>query len=87
MKIQMYADKRDMRAFYEALKGAYGPSHQVQAPLRSTDGSTLLTSKDGIIARWAELFKGLFRDHFKTQVAVFDRTEPPVPGGCHCSEQ
>ena len=62
MKIQAYADKRDMRAFYEALKAAYGPSHQVQAPLRSTDGSTLLTSKDGIIARWAEHFKGLFSD-------------------------
>ena len=58
----MYADMRGMRSFYEALKAAYGPSHQVQAPLRSTDGSTLLTSKDGIIARWAEHFKGLFSD-------------------------
>ena len=25
-------------------------------------------------------------DHFKTQLAV-DRAKPPVPAGCHCSEQ
>ncbi|WP_293703513.1 hypothetical protein, partial [Thiolapillus sp.] len=46
---QRYADKGDMRAFYKALKAVYGPSHQIQAPLRSSDGSTLLTDKEAIL--------------------------------------
>ena len=35
----------DMHAFYEALKFVYGPSHQVQALLRSSDVSNLQTEK------------------------------------------
>ena len=46
-----YADMGEMRAFYEALKTVYGPSHQIQAPLRSSDGSTLLTDKEAILQR------------------------------------
>ena len=41
----------DMLAFYEALKAVYGPLHQIQAPLRSLDGSTLLTVKEAIPQR------------------------------------
>ena len=52
----------DMRAFYEALKTVYGPSHQIQAPLRSSDGSPLLTDKKAILQRWSEHFEGLFSD-------------------------
>ena len=36
-----------MSAFYEAPKAVYGPSHQIQAPLHSSDGSTLLTFSEG----------------------------------------
>ncbi len=50
---------RNMRAFYEALKVVYGPSHQIEAPLRSSDGSTLLTDKKAILQRWSERFEGL----------------------------
>ena len=35
-RTQRYADMGDMRAFYVALKAVYGPSHQIQAPLRSS---------------------------------------------------
>ena len=48
----------DMRAFYEALKAVYGPSHQIQAPLRSLGGRTLLTDKEAILQRWSEHFEG-----------------------------
>ena len=44
-KTQRYADMGDMRAFYEALKAVFGPSHQIQAPLRFSDRGTLLTDK------------------------------------------
>ena len=52
----------DMRAFYEALKAVYGPSHQIQASLHSSDESTLLTDKEAILQRWSEHFEGLFSD-------------------------
>ena len=42
-RTQRYADMGDILAFYEALKAVYGPSRQIQAPLRFSDGSTLLT--------------------------------------------
>ena len=45
-RAQRYADMGDVRAFYEALKAVNGPSHQIQAPLRSSDGSTPLTDKE-----------------------------------------
>ena len=65
---QRYADMRDMRTFYEALKAVYGPSHQIQAPLRSSDGSTLLTDKEAILQRWSEHFDGfLFSDRRTVQ--------------------
>ena len=51
-----------MRTFYEALKAVYGHSHQIKAPLRSSDGSTLLTDKETFLQRWSEHFGGLFSD-------------------------
>ncbi|CAH1270878.1 Hypp4486 [Branchiostoma lanceolatum] len=38
-EIQVCADNGDYRGFYEALKAVYGPTHQLVAPLRSTDGT------------------------------------------------
>ena len=61
-RTQWYADMGDMRAFYEALKAVYGPSHQIQALLCSSDGSTLLTDKEDFLQRWSEHFEGLFSD-------------------------
>ena len=56
---QHYGDKGDMHALYEALKAVHGPSHQIQAPLRSLDGTTLLTDKEAILQHWSKHFKGL----------------------------
>ena len=61
-RTQHYADIGGMRAFYEALKAVYGPSHEIQAPLRSSDGSTLLTDKEAILQCWSEHSEGLFSD-------------------------
>ena len=62
MRIQRYADMGDMRPFYKALKAVFGPSHQIQAPLSSPDGSTLPTDREAILQRWSEYFEGLFSD-------------------------
>ena len=46
----------DMRAFYDALKAFYGPTHQIQAPLHSSDGRTLLAVNEAIFQRLPEQF-------------------------------
>ncbi|XP_076046020.1 uncharacterized protein LOC143028169 [Oratosquilla oratoria] len=56
-KTQLCADRGDYGGFYEALKAAYGPTHQVQIPLRSSDGQDLLTDKTSILTRWSEQFQ------------------------------
>ena len=57
----------NMRAFYEALKAVSEPSHQTQAPLRFSDGSTLLTDKEAILQPWSEHLEGLFSDRRTVQ--------------------
>ena len=66
-RTQQYVDMGDMRTFYEALKTVHGPSHQIQAPLRSSDGSTLLRDKKAILQRRSEHFEGLFSDRRSEQ--------------------
>ena len=72
-RTQRYADMGDMLAFYEALKAVHGPSHKIQAPLRSSDGSTLLTDKEAILQRWSEHFEGLFSDRCTVQESSLAR--------------
>ena len=38
------------------------PSHEIQASLCSSEGSTLLTHKEAILQRWSERFEGLLSD-------------------------
>ena len=59
-KTQLCADTGDYRGFYEGLRKAFGPTHQVQSPLRSSDGQRLLTDKTSILNRWSEHFQTLF---------------------------
>ena len=41
--------------------------HQIQTPLRSSDGSTLLTVKEAILQCWSEHFEVLFSDRHTVQ--------------------
>ena len=61
-RTQIFADTGNARAFYEALRTVYGPTFQVQAPLRSSDGSCLLSAKEDILHRWTEHYQALFGD-------------------------
>ncbi|CAH1276013.1 Hypp9384 [Branchiostoma lanceolatum] len=66
-KTQHFADIGNVRAFYEALSDIYGPTHRIQAPLRSSDGSQLLTDKLAILHRWSEHYGNLFGDRRQVQ--------------------
>ena len=52
---QNYADKNDMKRFYDAIKTVYGPQPASLSPILSADGY-FLTEKAHILDRWAEHF-------------------------------
>ena len=52
--IQGFADRNDMKNFYDSLAEAYGPSTSGSTPLLSADRSKLITDKEKILERWAE---------------------------------
>ena len=58
-KIQFFADRKDMKKFFDALKTVYGPQSSGTTPLLSADGTSLLTDKEAILKRWAEHFHGV----------------------------
>ena len=80
-KTQRCADIGDYRGFYEGLKVACGPSHQIQSPLRSADGHTLFTDKASILNRWSEHFQSLFSASRTVQESAILRIpqEPTKP--------
>ena len=55
-EMQDFADRNDMKNFYDNLKEVYGPTTSGSSPLHSADGSTLITDKEKILKRWAEHF-------------------------------
>ena len=55
-EIQSFADRKDMKKFFDALKTIYGPQSSGTTPLLSADGTSLLTDKEAILKKWAEHF-------------------------------
>ena len=49
-----------MKNFFDALKTVYGPQSSGPTPLRSADGTSLLTDKEATLKRWAKHFGGVF---------------------------
>ena len=57
-EIQSFADRKDMKKFFDALD-IYGPQSSGTTPLLSADGTSLLTDKEAILKRWAEHLDGV----------------------------
>ena len=55
-EIQSFADRNDMKKFFDALKKIYGPQSSGTTPLLCVDGTSLLTDKEAILKKWAEHF-------------------------------
>ena len=55
-EILSFADRKDMKKFFDALKTVYDPQSSGTTPLLSADGTSLLTDKEAILKRWAEHF-------------------------------
>ena len=58
-EILSFADRKDMKKFFDALKTVYGPQSSGTTPLLSAEGSSLLTDKEAILKRWVEHFDSL----------------------------
>ena len=58
-EIQSFADREDIKKFFDALKTVYSPQSSGTTPLLSADGTSLLTDKEAILKRWAEHFDGV----------------------------
>ena len=55
-EIQCFANRNDLRNFYNALKTVYGPTSSGSSSLFSADGNVLITDKEKVLERWAEHF-------------------------------
>ena len=58
-EIQSFADRKDMKKFFDALKTIYDPQSSGTTPFLSADGTSLLTDKEAILKIWAEQFDGV----------------------------
>ena len=50
-EIQSFADIKDMKKFFVALKTIYGPQSSGTTPLLSADGTSLLTDNEAILKK------------------------------------
>ncbi|XP_035658037.1 uncharacterized protein LOC118403431 [Branchiostoma floridae] len=93
VEIQGYADKHNLKKFYDGLKEIFGPSSTGLSPLLSADGNTLITDKDDILKRWAEHFDSVLNRPSSINEEAISRlpqvpinealAEPPSPAETH----
>ena len=50
-EIQSFADRKDMKKYFDALKTVYGTQSSGTTPLLSANGTSLLTDKEAILKR------------------------------------
>ncbi|KAL8578631.1 hypothetical protein ACOMHN_007089 [Nucella lapillus] len=76
--IQLSADCGNIRAMYEGIKKAFGPSAIKIAPLKSTTGE-IITNRTKQMERWAEYYQELYsRETIVTDTAVKNTCSLPV---------
>ena len=69
LELQAAADQHNMKRFYDGLRTLYGSRDSGSTPVRSKDGSTLITDREKILHRWAEHFETVLN-----QPSLFDDT-------------
>jgi len=80
-EIQGFADIGNQQEFYSAIKRAYGPQRTATCPVRSADGSKLITDKKEILDRWAEHYQHLLNRGNPSDPTVFENLPefPTIP--------
>ena len=57
-EIQSFADRKDMKKFFDALKTVYGPQSSGTTPLLSADGTTVKPVLKATCIKQSPAFKG-----------------------------
>lgn len=70
--LQGFADSGDLQNFYSSLKRVFGPTNRSMTPVRSLDGTHLLTSKNQILNRWQEHYQSLLNTRNPCDPAQLD---------------
>ena len=81
-ELQAAADRHDMKGFYHSLRTVHGPRESGSAPVKSADGSTLITDKAQILQRWVEHFHGVLNQQSNFDSQVLDEI-PQCPVADH----
>uniref|UniRef100_K7E0P4 RNA-directed DNA polymerase n=1 Tax=Monodelphis domestica TaxID=13616 RepID=K7E0P4_MONDO len=72
-EIQHFADMKNYKQFFSALKTVYGPLKPTTTPLLSSDGDTLIKDKKGISNRWKEHFSQLLNQPSSVDQSTLDQ--------------
>ena len=71
--MQGFADRHEEKEFYSALKEVYGPIHSATVPLKTSDGSALVTERAEILTRWKQHFSDLLNTPSSIAQDALDR--------------
>ena len=83
-EVQGFADRHEEKEFYAALKEVYGPIHSATVPLKTSDGSALVTERAEILARWKQHFSDLLNTPSSIAQDAMDRiVSLPEHRTCH----
>ena len=81
---QGFADRHEEKEFYATLKEGYGPTHSATVPLKSSDGSALVTERAEILARCKQHFSDLLNTPSSIAQDAIDRiVSLPKHRTCH----
>ena len=61
-KLQIAADRKDMKTFFTGLREIYGPKPRGLIQLKAMDGETVLQEKDKILDRFSDHFDQLLNN-------------------------
>ena len=96
-ELQEAADRHDMKHFYAGLRTIFGQRDSGCAPVRSRDGSVLITERDLILQRWAEHFRSVLNQQADFDITVLDEipqwdvashlNQPPSTAEVRCAIQ
>ena len=69
-EIQLAADKRDYKSFWQGLKAIYGPKYQSCPSVKTKDGKTVITDPEEILNRWEEHFDSVLNQPSEFDMSV-----------------
>lgn len=71
-EIQLAYNTKNLKSFYSLIRQAYGPRSSLITPMKTKDGSAILTTAHEVRDRWMEHFRELFFNPSTVNFAAVD---------------